>query len=55
MVLVSIPSATTSMQRDVAAGRKSEMDGLIFEVVRLADKYGVKAPLYRKVAEKLEG
>ncbi len=49
------PSATTSMQRDVAAGRKSEMDGLIFEVVRLADKYGVKAPLYRKVAEKLEG
>lgn len=44
------PSATTSMQRDVMAGRNSEIDGLIHEVVRLADRYGVEAPLYRKVA-----
>lgn len=46
------PSATTSMQRDVAAGGKSEMDGLIFEVVRLGEKYGVEVPQYRKVAQK---
>ncbi len=47
------PTATTSLQRDVMAGRASEMDGLIFEVVRLADKYGVDVPLYKKVAAKL--
>lgn len=46
------PSATTSMQRDVAGGGKSEMDGLIFEVVRLGEKYGVEVPQYRKVAQK---
>lgn len=48
-----IPSSTTSMQRDVMAGKKSEMDSLVYEVVRLADKYGVEAPLYRKVAAAL--
>lgn len=48
-----IPSATTSMQRDVMAGKSSEMDSLVYEVVRLADKYGVEAPLYRKVAAAL--
>lgn len=46
------PSATTSMQRDVAAGGRSEMDGLIFEVVRLGEKYNVEVPHYRKAAEK---
>ena len=48
-----VPSATTSMQRDVMAGKSSEMDSLVYEVVRLADKYGVEAPLYRKVAKAL--
>ena len=48
-----VPTATTSMQRDVMAGKKSEMDSLVYEVVRLADKYGVEAPLYRKVAAAL--
>ena len=47
------PSATTSLQRDVAAGADSEIDGLIYEVVRLADKYGVDAPIYRKIAAAL--
>lgn len=46
------PEATTSMQRDVMAGRQSEIDGLIFEVVRLGETYGVPVPEYRKVAEK---
>ena len=47
------PSATTSLQRDIMAGRDSEIDGLIFEVVRLADKYGVNLPLYTKIAKYL--
>ncbi len=49
------PSATTSLQRDVASGSASEIDGLIYEVVRLADKYEVEAQTYRKIAESLKG
>lgn len=47
------PEATTSMQRDVMAGKSSEMDGLVFEVVRLGKEYGVPVPEYEKVAESL--
>lgn len=47
------PSATTSLQRDVAAGSNSEIEGLIFEVVRLADRYGVDVPIYRKISAAL--
>lgn len=46
------PEATTSMQRDVMAGKQSEMDGLIFEVVRMAKQYHVPVPEYEKVAAK---
>lgn len=46
------PTASTSMQRDIYAGKQSEIDGLIYEVVRLADRYGLKLPAYRKAAEK---
>ncbi len=49
-----VPSATTSLQRDIAAGNLSEIDGLIYEVVRLADKYNVEAPIYRKIAAALK-
>lgn len=47
-----VPETTTSMQRDVMAGKQSEMDGLIFEVVRMGRKYHVPVPEYEKVAEK---
>lgn len=47
------PQASTSMQRDVAAGKASEMDGLIFEVVRLAERYGVDLPIYKMVADEM--
>lgn len=43
---------TTSMQRDLINGHESEMDGLVFEVVRLAKKYKVEVPTYKKIAEK---
>lgn len=46
------PDMTTSMQKDIAAGRPSEIDGLIFSVLRLAEKYHLSLPVYEKVAGK---
>ena len=48
------PDADTSMQRDVAAGRQSEVDGLVYQVVRMGKKYGLSLPYYEKVAAELE-
>ena len=48
------PDATTSLQRDIASGGASEIDGLIYEVVRLGDEYGVAVPEYRKISEELK-
>lgn len=48
------PEASTSMQRDIKAGKSSEIDGLIYEVVRMGQQYGVKLPAYEKVAEELK-
>jgi len=48
------PEATTSMQRDIMAGKPSEIDGLIYQVVRLGREYGVSMPQYEKVAAKLD-
>jgi len=47
-------TATTSMQRDLKAGGRSEIDGLIYEVVRLADRYGVCLPMYKMIAAELK-
>lgn len=47
------PEATTSMQRDVMEGKDSEIDGLVYEVVRMGERYHVHVPMYAKVAEKL--
>ncbi|MGN0555853.1 MAG: ketopantoate reductase family protein [Candidatus Fimenecus sp.] len=46
------PDASTSMQRDIRAGHQSELDGLVFEPVRLGQKYGVPTPRYAEIAEK---
>lgn len=51
---ISDPGITTSMQKDVAAGRQSEVDGLIYEVVRMGERYGVDMPLYTMIAEELQ-
>lgn len=48
-----IPDMTTSMQRDIQAGKASEIDGQIYEVIRLAREYSVELPEYEKIAEKL--
>ena len=50
-ILASLsPEATTSMQRDVMEGKRSEMDGLVYEVVRMGRKYKVSMPQYEKAA-----
>ena len=41
------------MQRDIMAGKQSEIDGLVYEVVRMGEEYHVPVPAYEKVAEKL--
>lgn len=46
------PSATASMQRDLKKGGDSEIDGLVFEVVRMGRTYGVDVPEYEKVSAK---
>lgn len=42
--------ATASMQRDLKKGGSSELDGLVFEPVRLGRRYGVPTPVYEKIA-----
>lgn len=52
-ILSNLPEeATTSMQRDVMEGKQSEIDGLVYEVVRMAKKYGGEVPAYERAAEK---
>ena len=46
--------APTSMQRDVMDGKSSEIDGLVYEVVCMGERYHVPVPMYEKVAEKLK-
>jgi 2-dehydropantoate 2-reductase len=41
------PEGTTSMHRDIAAGRPSELDYLVGAVVRLGEAAGVETPLHR--------
>lgn len=52
MIDTMAPTASTSMQRDVYAGKQSEIDGLIYEVVRLGHHYHVPVPTYEMVAER---
>lgn len=44
-----LPSSSTSMQRDIYAGKKSEIDGLIYTVNRLAKKNNIVLPTYSMV------
>ena len=42
----------TSLQRDLEAGKNSEIDTLIFSVSRLGKEYGIPTPCYDKAAAK---
>jgi len=48
------PEATTSMQRDLAAGRASELDAQVGAVVRLAREHGVEVPYHTAVLRALQ-
>jgi len=45
-----LPTVATSMQRDLRQGKESEIDGLVFEVVRMGKRLGVPVPTYEKIA-----
>ncbi len=47
------PTVSTSMQRDIKQGKSSEVDGLIFDVLRWGKQYGVHLPTYEMIAGKL--
>ena len=52
-ILDDLPAdCTASMQKDLKKGGKTEMDGLIFEMVRMGHKYGVPVPNYEEIAAK---
>ena len=48
------PQAGTSMQRDIAKGRQSEISELVYAVEDMAATYGVEMPVYHRVIEELK-
>lgn len=52
MIETAAPETTASVQKDLAKGGKSEIEGLIYEPVRLGRQHNVATPNFAKVAEK---
>ncbi len=51
-ILSGLNSDTTaSMQKDIKAGKNFEKDELIFEIVRIAEKYDIDVPNYKTIAK----
>lgn len=48
------PDCTASMQKDLKKGNKSEIDGLLYEVLRMGEEYGTELPVYKKIAEDMK-
>lgn len=46
------PESTASMQKDMARGHESEVQGLLFDMLTAAEEQGIDAPTYRMVAKK---
>ena len=42
------------MQRDIWAGKSSEIDGLLYEPLRLGEQYGVEMPNYEMIVKVLK-
>ncbi|HEX4825003.1 MAG TPA: 2-dehydropantoate 2-reductase [Candidatus Polarisedimenticolaceae bacterium] len=47
------PSGTSSLQRDIAAGRPSELDDWTGAVVRIGDALGIETPVHDRIYAKL--
>lgn len=48
------PTSSASMHRDIRAGKSSEIDGLVYEVVRLGEKYNIPTPTYSMIAKEMK-
>ncbi len=48
------PASTASMQKDIARGHESEIQGQLFDMIALGERLGVDMPTYYKVAEKFK-
>lgn len=46
------PESTASMQKDIAKGNQSEVQGLLFDMITAAEAQGIDMPTYREVAKK---
>ena len=46
------PHSTASMQKDLARGHESEVQGLLFDLIDAAEAQGVDIPTYHRVAQK---
>ena len=51
---VVYPHSTASMQKDIARGHESEIQGLLFDMIDLGERLGVDLPTYHKVALKFK-
>lgn len=50
-----IPEATSSMQRDITAGKPNELDAQVGAIMRMGQKAGVETPLHDLVYGALQG
>ena len=48
------PESTASMQKDMAKGHQSEVQGLLFDMITAAEEQGIEVPTYRMVAKKFK-
>lgn len=48
------PESTASLQKDLARGHESEIQGLLFDMIAAAEEQGIEIPTYRMVAEKFK-
>ena len=46
------PESTASMQKDIARGHESEVQGLLFDMITAAEEQDIDVPTYREVAKK---
>lgn len=48
------PHSTASMQKDIARGHQSEIQGQLFDLIAAAEAQGIDIPTYRMVARKFQ-
>ena len=48
------PESTASMQKDLARGSQSEIQGLLFDIVDLAKTHNIEIPTYQRVIQKFK-